>query len=101
MLKVGTFSKPIATGLRIGWVQGREDFIDALGRVKYDMGNSPVLLRALAEYVGSQKLEEHLEEMRPCTKRSAMRCAAAWRSTARSTCGSPSRTAGSSSGWSA
>ncbi len=68
VLKVGTFSKPIATGLRIGWVQGREDFIDALGRVKYDMGNSPVLLRALAEYVGSQKLEEHLEEMRPLYK---------------------------------
>ena len=68
VLKVGTFSKPIATGLRIGWVQGREDFIDALGRVKYDMGNSPVLLRALAEYVGSKKLEEHLEEMRPLYK---------------------------------
>ena len=68
VLKVGTFSKPIATGLRIGWVQGREDFIDALSRVKYDMGNSPVLLRALAEYVGSKKLEEHLEEMRPLYK---------------------------------
>ena len=68
VLKVGTFSKPIATGLRIGWVQGREDFIDALGRVKYDMGNSPVLLRALAEYVASKKLEEHLEQMRPLYK---------------------------------
>ena len=68
VLKVGTFSKPIATGLRIGWVQGREDFIDALSRVKYDMGNSPVLLRALAEYVGSKQMEEHLEEMRPLYK---------------------------------
>ena len=68
VLKVGTFSKPIATGLRIGWVQGREDFIDALSRVKYDMGNSPVLLRALAEYVGSKQIEEHLEEMRPLYK---------------------------------
>ena len=57
ILKVGTFSKPIATGLRIGWVQGREDFIDALGRVKYDMGNSPVLLRALGEYLEKKLLD--------------------------------------------
>ena len=65
ILKVGTFSKPIATGLRVGWVQGREDFIDALSRVKFDMGNSPVLLRALWEYLRSGKLDEHLEQMRP------------------------------------
>jgi 2-aminoadipate transaminase len=68
MLKVGTFSKPIATGLRIGWVQGREDFIDALGRVKYDMGNSPVLLRALGEYLEKKLLDKHLETMRPLYK---------------------------------
>ena len=68
ILKVGTFSKPIATGLRIGWVQGREDFIDALGRVKYDMGNSPVLLRALGEYLEKKLLDKHLEAMRPLYK---------------------------------
>ena len=65
ILKVGTFSKPIATGLRVGWVQGREDFVKALGEVKFDMGVSPVLLRALADYVGSGKLGDHLDEMRP------------------------------------
>ena len=65
ILKVETFSKSIATGLRIGWVQGREDFVEALGQVKFDMGNSPVLLRALADYVGSGRLDRHLEEMRP------------------------------------
>lgn len=65
VLKVGTYSKPIATGLRIGWVQGRADFIEALIRVKYDMGNSPLLQRALAEYVTSGKLDEHLAMMRP------------------------------------
>ncbi|PZC50893.1 MAG: 2-aminoadipate transaminase [Chloroflexi bacterium] len=68
ILKVGTFSKPIATGLRIGWIQGREDFIDALGRVKYDMGNSPVLLRALGEYLEKKLLDKHLETMRPLYK---------------------------------
>ncbi len=65
ILKVGTFSKPIATGLRVGWVQAREDFVTALSQVKFDMGSSPILLRALADYVGSGKLDSHLEMMRP------------------------------------
>ena len=68
VLRVGTFSKPIATGLRVGWVQAREDFVDALSRVKFDMGSSPLLLRALAEYVGSGAMDEHLDEMRPLYK---------------------------------
>lgn len=65
VLKVGSFSKIIAPGLRAGWVQGRLDYVEALARVRYDMGISPLLLRALAEYVGSGKLETHLEEVRP------------------------------------
>ena len=65
ILKVGTFSKPIATGLRVGWVQARDDFIEALGQVKFDMGNSPVLLRALADFVGSGEMDGHLAKMRP------------------------------------
>ncbi len=68
ILRVGTFSKPIATGLRVGWVQAREDFIDALSRVKFDMGSSPLLLRALAGYVGSGSMDAHLGEMRPLYK---------------------------------
>ena len=64
VLRVGTFSKPIATGLRVGWVQARDDFVQALSRVKFDMGTSPLLLRALADYVGSGKMDEHLGEMR-------------------------------------
>ena len=65
VLKLGTFSKPIATGLRIGWVQGRPDFIEALVQVRFDMGNSPLLQRALAEYVSSGMLDSHLDQVRP------------------------------------
>ena len=68
VLRVGTFSKPIATGLRVGWVQAREDIVHALSRVKFDMGGSPMLLRALADYVGSGRMDEHLDEMRPLYK---------------------------------
>ncbi len=65
VLKMGTFSKSIATGLRIGWVQGRADFIQALTKVRFDMGNSPLLQRALAEVVNSGELDAHLERARP------------------------------------
>ena len=65
ILRVSTFSKPIATGLRVGWVQGREDVIEALSKVRFDMGISPILLRMLADYVGSGQMDRHLDRMRP------------------------------------
>ena len=64
VLKVGSFSKTLATGLRIGWIQGRSDFIDALVRVRFDMGNSPLLQRALGAYLESGKLDQHLDRVR-------------------------------------
>ena len=65
VVKIGTFSKIIATGLRIGWVQARQDYIDAMARVRFDMGNNPLLLRALAKYIESDKLDPHIKHMRP------------------------------------
>jgi DNA-binding transcriptional MocR family regulator len=65
VLKAATFSKVIATGLRLGWVQGLPDYINALINVRFDMGNSPVLQRAVADYMESGKLDAHVNEMRP------------------------------------
>lgn len=64
VLRVGSFSKILATGLRIGWVQGRSDFMDALARVRFDMGSSPLLQRALEAYLHSGKLDQHLDRVR-------------------------------------
>lgn len=64
VLRVGTFSKVAATGLRIGWVQARSEFINALTKVRFDMGTSPILLRAMARYLQMGHLEIHVEEMR-------------------------------------
>ena len=64
VMRIGTFSKVAATGLRIGWVQARHEFIRALPKVRYDMGASPILLRAMARYVDAGHLEPHVEEMR-------------------------------------
>ena len=64
VMRVGTLSKVAATGLRIGWVQARNEFIKALSKVRYDMGGSPILIRAMARYLESGHLESHVEEMR-------------------------------------
>ena len=64
VLKIGTFSKVIATGLRAGWTQGSKEHIDALGRVRFDMGTSPLLLHMLAEFITSGRLDPHIRRMR-------------------------------------
>lgn len=64
VIQIGTFSKIIATGLRVGWVQAKLPVIESLARVRFDMGGSPLLHRALARYVESGTLEPHLTEMR-------------------------------------
>jgi DNA-binding transcriptional MocR family regulator len=65
VLKIGTFSKVIATGLRAGWIQASKEHIDALGRVRFDMGTSPLLLHMLAEFISSGRLDPHIRKMRP------------------------------------
>lgn len=64
VLRAGTFSKTVATGLRVGWIQGREDFVAACVQMRFDMGASPLLHRALAEFVQSGEWEAHITHMR-------------------------------------
>lgn len=64
VLRVGTFSKTIATGLRVGWVQGRADFIAACNQMRFDMGGSPLVHRMLAQYISSGRWDEHVAGLR-------------------------------------
>jgi 2-aminoadipate transaminase len=73
VLRAGSFSKTIATGLRVGWLQGRDDFISLCNQMRFDMGGSPLLQRGLAKYASSGEWEEHATEMRELY---AAKCAA-------------------------
>ncbi|MFN0072205.1 MAG: PLP-dependent aminotransferase family protein [Chloroflexota bacterium] len=64
VLKSGTFSKIIATGLRVGWVQAAPNLIDALARMVFDMGGSPLIHEAIARFMHSGKLDAHVEQLR-------------------------------------
>ena len=56
VLLAGTFSKVIATGLRVGWLQAEPALINLLLPGRFDMGNSPLLHRMLHELHGERRL---------------------------------------------
>lgn len=64
VLRMGSFSKILATGLRSGWVEAAPRYTEALARVRFDMGNNPLIQRAITRYVDSGALEPHVEKMR-------------------------------------
>ncbi len=57
---LGTFSKTLATGLRVGWVMGAKRIVDAITRVRFDMGVSPWTSSVLAEYCEAGRFDAHL-----------------------------------------
>jgi 2-aminoadipate transaminase len=63
VLKVGTFSKTLATGLRVGWVAAAQEATDFLVRMRFDMGTSPWIQRLVAEYVAAGHLARHLPQV--------------------------------------
>ena len=64
ILRVGTFSKTIATGLRVGWVVADPALIERLVFMRFDNGASPLLQRTVLEYLQSGAYEPHVEGLR-------------------------------------
>ncbi len=64
VIKMCSFSKIIATGLRCGWIQAREEFADPLTKVRFDMGSSPLVHYVLEDLIKSGKLDTHVDSMR-------------------------------------
>jgi DNA-binding transcriptional MocR family regulator len=63
-IKVCTFSKIIATGLRMGWILAPESLISRTAAVRYDMGTSPFQGRVIAEMINNGDLERHIDRLR-------------------------------------
>ena len=64
VITAGTFSKVIAPGLRVGWLQARPELLHLLTPARFDMGNSPLQHRMLYEFMVSGELEAHVARMR-------------------------------------
>ncbi len=64
VITVGTFSKTVATGLRVGWVHARPELIDLFERMRFAMGQNQLGLRGFGTFLADGSFEPHLEKMR-------------------------------------
>lgn len=60
---VGTFSKLMAPGLRVGWAVAPTDMIARMTQLKSDGGSCPLTQRIIAEFLAAGRLPEHIERV--------------------------------------
>ncbi|MCB2076793.1 MAG: PLP-dependent aminotransferase family protein [Novosphingobium sp.] len=59
-IDLGSFSKVIAPGLRMGWVVARKDIAEGINRARTDLGSSPLVQRVVARFIESGELGKRL-----------------------------------------
>jgi 2-aminoadipate transaminase len=64
VIKIGTFSKILATGLRVGWCQATPPIVDALLATRFDMGISPFVIRTINRFAADGQLDDHIHMLR-------------------------------------
>ncbi|MGM0950829.1 MAG: PLP-dependent aminotransferase family protein [Bacillota bacterium] len=66
VLYIGSLSKTLSPGLRIGWIVGPEPVIERLSDIKMqtDYGSSSLSQRVAAEWFTSGQYQQHLEKVR-------------------------------------
>jgi 2-aminoadipate transaminase len=60
---VGTFSKLMAPGLRVGWVAAAPAMIARMIQLKSDGGSCPLTQRIIVEFIGGGRLVTHIREV--------------------------------------
>jgi DNA-binding transcriptional MocR family regulator len=64
VLRVGTFSKILAPGLRMGWAHGPKALIDRLMMFKVEGGSGPFITKLVAQFAADGRLDDHIEALR-------------------------------------
>lgn len=62
VIYIGSFSKVVAPGMRIGWVTGPKELIEVLGWFKKDLGH-PFAQATLAAYLETISFDSHLKKL--------------------------------------
>ena len=63
VLHLGTFSKLLAPGIRIGWIAGSPDLLARMIQLKADGGSSPLAQRIIVEWCRAGNLAAHTENV--------------------------------------
>lgn len=63
VLRVGTFSKILAPGLRMGWAHGPKPLIERLQMFKVEGGSGPFLTRLVARFCAEGRLDQHIQAL--------------------------------------
>jgi 2-aminoadipate transaminase len=63
VLLLGTFSKLLAPGLRIGWVVGSRNALNRMIQLKSDGGSCPLTQRLIVEFCKAGRLDAHIHNV--------------------------------------
>ncbi len=66
---VGTFSKLMAPGLRVGWTVAAPDMIARMIQLKSDGGSCPLTQRIIAEFLAAGRLPAHIDRVQMAYRR--------------------------------
>ncbi|MEM7217931.1 MAG: PLP-dependent aminotransferase family protein [Pseudomonadota bacterium] len=69
VITVGTFSKTIATGIRVGFIHARPELLALFGRMRFAMGQNQFGLRTLGHYLERGLFDQHLGRVRGVYRR--------------------------------
>ncbi len=64
VLSLGTFSKLLAPGLRVGWISAERGMLTRMARLKSDGGTCPLTQRIIVEFFSDGGLQRHLDRAR-------------------------------------
>jgi 2-aminoadipate transaminase len=77
VLQLGTFSKLMAPGLRVGWVAASPAFVARMAQLKTDAGSCPLTQRTILEFVEGGRLTSHIARVQQCYRSNRDRMVAA------------------------